>query len=307
MPTPAVVAVDLGGTRVKMGFVDGDGAVLEHDAFDTDSFDGPEALARAIGTEVDARRERYDLLGVGIGAPNGNHYRGTVEHPPNLPWPGVTPLAALLTAATGLPTRLDNDANAAALGEKRFGAAKVVQDFLYITLGTGLGSGIVSRGQLVRGHSGFAGEIGHVIVEADGRPCGCGRRGCLEQYASATGLAKTYRALVPEAPDDADALYVFQRAKAGDALALDAFEQTGRVLGLALANSVAYTSPEAIFLFGGLADAGETLFGPVRRHFEANLLTVYRGTVAILPSGLSSGDAALLGAASLVWHDRPAA
>lgn len=290
-----------------MGVVGGDGTILERDAFDTDSFDGPEALARAIGTEVDARRARYDLIGIGVGAPNGNHYRGTVEHPPNLPWPGVTPLAALLADATGLPARLDNDANAAALGEKRFGAAKDVEDFLYITLGTGLGSGVVSRGRLVRGHSGFAGEIGHVIVEPGGRPCGCGRRGCLEQYASATGLALTYRALEPDAPDDADARYVFHRAQAGDALALDTFEQTGRVLGLALANSVAYTSPEAIYLFGGLADAGETLFGPVRRHFEANLLAIYKGTVSVRPSGLSSGDAALLGAASLVWNDRPAA
>ncbi|MBE2186928.1 MAG: ROK family protein [Rhodothermales bacterium] len=304
MLPPVVAAVDLGGTRVKLGFVDGSGSVLDHDAFDTGAFDGPEALARGIGAEINARKDRFDLIGIGIGAPNGNHHRGTVEHPPNLPWPGVTPLASLFSDATGLPARLDNDANAAALGEKRFGAAQTVNDFLFVTLGTGVGSGIVVAGNLVRGYSGFAGEVGHVIVEPGGRLCGCGRRGCLEQYTSATGLVKTYRDAVPDAPDDADALYVFQQAQAGDAAARDTFETTGRILGLALANSVAYTSPEVVFLFGGLAEAGETLFEPIRRHFNANLLTIYQGTVAIRPSGLPSGDAALLGAASLVWHER---
>ncbi len=239
---------------------------------------------------------------LGVGAPNGNHRRGTVEHPPNLPWPGITPFADLLAEATGVPAVLDNDANAAALGEARFGAARGLSDFLFVTLGTGLGSGIVVDGALVRGHSGFAGELGHVIVEPGGRPCGCGRRGCLEQYCSATGLARTYRELNPAAPAAIDAHGVFTRAEAGEDAARAAFEAMGETLGRALANSVAYTSPEAIFLFGGVTAAGETLFGPVRRHLDQNLLTVYRGTVRVDASGLPGDDAALLGAASLAWQ-----
>jgi glucokinase len=294
--------VDVGGTGVKAGLVDRQGRV--HDRFDlvTDDYDDPRRLVEALAREVGARLGGRTLLGVGVGSPKGNFYRGTVEHPPNLPWPDVTPLAAWVSEATGAPCLLTNDANAAALGELHFGAARGLRDFLFITLGTGLGSGIVVAGALVYGHDGFAGELGHVIVEKGGRLCGCGRRGCLEQYASATGLARTYRALVPGAPEDADALYVFERAEAGEAAAVEAFERTAETLGLALANSVAYTGPEAIFLFGGLAAAGERLFAPVRRHFEANLLDVYRGKTALLPSGLPESDAAILGAASLIWQ-----
>ncbi|HYE95954.1 MAG TPA: ROK family protein [Rubricoccaceae bacterium] len=302
---PVVVGVDLGGTGVKAGLVDHAGHVLDRFTLKTADFDDPRRLVEHLASEIEDRVGDRSLVGVGVGAPNGNGYRGTVENPPNLPWRGVVPLAAWLGEATGVPSVLANDANAAALGEQHFGAARGMRDFLFITLGTGLGSGIVVAGELVCGHDGFAGELGHVIVEKNGRRCGCGRRGCLEQYASATGLVHTYRELAPGAPEEADARYVFERAEAGEAAAEEAFERTAETLGLALANSVAYTEPEAIFLFGGLAAAGERLFGPVRRHFEANLLMVYRGKTAILPSALPESDAAILGAASLLWKDQP--
>jgi glucokinase len=298
---PVVAGVDIGGTGVKAGLVDRRGHVRDRFTLVTDDYDGPRRLVEALAREIGARLDGRALLGVGVGSPNGNFYRGTVEHPPNLPWPDVTPLAAWVAEATGVPCALTNDAKAAALGEGLFGAARGLRDFLFITLGTGLGSGIVVAGALVYGHDGFAGELGHVVIERNGRLCGCGRRGCLEQYASATGLVRTYRERVPDAPEDADARYVFERAEAGEAAAAAAFEQTAETLALALANSVAYTEPKAIFLFGGLAAAGERLFAPVRRHFEASLLDVYRGKTAILPSGLPESDAAILGAASLIW------
>ena len=298
---PVVAGVDLGGTNVKGGLVDRSGRVTARFTLATADFDDPRRLAAALAHEVGVRLEDRSLLGIGIGAPNGNYYRGTVEHPPNLPWPGVTPLAAWIAEAAGVPCLLTNDANAAALGEGLFGAARGLRDYLFVTLGTGLGSGLVVNGALVYGHDGFAAELGHVVVERGGRLCGCGRRGCLEQYASATGLVRTYRELAPDAPADLDAHHVFQRAEAGEAAAEAAFERMAETLGLALANSVAYTEPAAIFLAGGVAAAGERLFEPVRRHFEANLFTLYRGKTAILPSGLPASDAAVLGAASLIW------
>lgn len=296
---PVYAGIDIGGTDVKGGFVDALGRVRERFAVRTGDHAGPEGLVAALAAHLRRADSGLDVRGVGVGAPNGNARRGTVEYPPNLPWPGVTPLADLLAEASGLPCVLDNDANAAALGEGVFGAARGIEDFLFITLGTGLGSGLVVKGALVRGHSGFAGEVGHVIVEAGGRLCGCGRRGCLERYCSATGLVLTYRELAPDAPEGVDARAVFERAEAGEAAAAEAFEQTGERLGLALANAVAYTSPAAIFLFGGLVAAGERLFAPTRRAFEANLLPIYRGTVTVRPSGLDD-DAGILGAASLV-------
>jgi glucokinase len=290
MPVPTVAAVDLGGTNTRVGLVSAEGEIVARTRLSTDATPAAQDLVIAIAGAIAALRAESgaEVVAAGVGAPNGNHRRGTVEHPPNLPWPGITPFADLLAGAAGVPAVLDNDANAAALGESRFGA--------------GLGSGIVTGGALVRGHSGFAGELGHVIVEPGGRPCGCGRQGCLEQYASATGLARTYRELAPDAPDDVEAHGVFERARRGEAAAQAAFKQMGATLGRALANSVAYTSPEAIFLFGGVTAAGETLLEPVRRHLNANLLNVYRGTVRVDRSGLPGDDAALLGAASLAWQ-----
>lgn len=298
------IGIDIGGTNIKVGLVDRTGAVLDQFTLKTAEYPTPRPLADDLSAQIEELAENYALLGIGIGAPNGNFYRGSIEHPPNLAWEGVTPFASWMAEATGVPCFLTNDANAAALGEMLFGAAKGMSDFLFITLGTGLGSGIVVGGKLVYGHDGTAGEIGHVIVEPGGRPCGCGRRGCLEQYASATGVVITYRELNPDASPDTTSRGISERAASGEQAALDAFEQTAKVLGLALANSVAYTQPEAIFLFGGLAAAGDLLFEPVRRHFEANLLNIYQGKTTILPSGLSESDAAILGAASLIWQQQ---
>lgn len=298
------IGIDIGGTNIKVGLVDRIGAVLDQFTLKTAEYPTPRPLADDLSARIEELAENYALLGIGIGAPNGNFYRGSIEHPPNLAWEGVTPFASWMAEATGVPCFLTNDANAAALGEMLFGAAKGMSDFLFITLGTGLGSGIVVGGKLVYGHDGTAGEIGHVIVEPGGRPCGCGRRGCLEQYASATGVVITYRELNPDASPDTTSRGISERAASGEQAALDAFEQTAKVLGLALANSVAYTQPEAIFLFGGLAAAGDLLFEPVRRHFEANLLNIYQGKTTILPSGLSESDAAILGAASLIWQQQ---
>lgn len=297
------VGIDIGGTSVKGGLVDREGTVSNRFTLKTADFDNPRSLVDELADRIFSNSDRSELLGIGIGAPNGNFYRGSIEHPPNLAWKGVTPFASWMAEATGVPCLLTNDANAATLGEMLFGAAKGMSDFLFITLGTGLGSGIVVGGELVYGHDGTAGEIGHVIVEPEGRPCGCGRRGCLEQYASATGFVLTYRELNPDAAPDITSREVSERAQAGEQAALEAFEQTARILGLTLANSVAYTQPEAIFLFGGLAAAGDLLFEPVRTHFEANLLNIYQGKTVILPSRLSESDAAILGAASLIWQN----
>jgi glucokinase len=252
------------------------------------------------------------LAGIGLGAPNGHFERGTIEDPPNLSW-GRVEVRAELGAMWGVPVAVTNDANAAALGEGLFGAARGMRDFLVITLGTGLGSGIVANGELIYGHSGFAGELGHTIVTHGGRPCGCGLRGCLETYVSATGLrrtvqerletcstASTLRALTT---DRLTARAVHEAAEAGDPIALEALAFTGTLLGRKLADAVAHTSPEAIFLFGGLANAGELLFAPVRAALEENLYPLYRGTVRVLPSGVAQGQAAILGAAALIWKE----
>ncbi len=300
---PGVAAgIDIGGTNTKVGLVDAGGKIHDQFVLKTAEYPEPRSLVHDLAARIRKTTEGHSLLGVGIGAPNGNFYRGTIENAPNLAWDGVIPFADWMAASTGVPCLLTNDANAAALGEMLFGAAKGMSDFLFITLGTGLGSGIVVGGELVYGHDGAAGEIGHVIVDAGGRLCGCGRRGCLEQYASATGLVLTYRELNSEAPPDITSRQVSERAQAGERAALEALEQAASVLGLALANSVAYTQPEAIFLFGGLAAAGEILFDPVRRHFDANLLNIYRGKTTIHPSSLDESDAAILGAASLIWQ-----
>ena len=299
---PVVAGIDIGGTTIKAGLVTREGMVRNRFSLATAAFSKPRRLVVALAEAIQERLGGHTLIGVGVGAPNGNVYKGTIEQPLNLPWPGVTPLAQWLAAETGVRCVLTNDANAAALGEMLFGAAQGMRHFLFITLGTGLGSGLVVDGKLVAGHRGFAGEIGHVIVEPDGRLCGCGRRGCLEQYASATGFEYTYQELSGEAWDGED---IMALAAEGNAVAQEAIDQTARVLGRALANSVAYIEPEAIFLFGGLASAGEQLLGPVREQFEAHLFPLYQGHVALRPSGLHAGDAALLGAASLIWTEQP--
>lgn len=314
-----VIGIDIGGTNTSFGFVDREGKIILKGFVKTTDFPDPKELVSKVAEKILqhlANRQlptvNYTLAGVGIGAPNGNFFHGTIENAPNLKWKGIVPLASYFSEKLKIPAVLTNDANAAALGEMYFGGAKGIKDFIFVTLGTGLGSGIVVNGQLVYGHDGFAGELGHTIIIQHGRPCGCGRKGCLEQYCSATGLIKTYLEILKS--EDKHALdgmdtgnisskMIFEKALNGDEAAFYAFNYTGELLGFALANSVAYTSPEAIFLFGGLVEAGEILFNPTILSFEKNLLHNYKGKVKILPSSLPENDAAILGAASLIWNE----
>lgn len=305
-----VAGIDIGGTNTTVGLVSKSGRVLAKDGLKTRHYpeigDFVSAVTQLVNQQVENLRHdlpELKLKGVGIGAPNANPHHGTIENAPNLSWHGIVPLARLVHEQVHVPCKLTNDAKAAALGEHQFGAAKGMKDFLVITLGTGLGSGIVANGSLIYGHDGFAGELGHVIVVPDGRLCGCGRHGCLETYVSATGLVRTYRELNPQASEDADARAIAELAQTGDAIAIESYRRTGEMLGFSLANSVAYTSPEAIFLFGGLIRAGELLFKPTRESFERNLLNNYKGHIHIHPSALHESDAAVLGAASIIWNE----
>ena len=305
-----VTGIDIGGTNTTIGLVSKAGRVLAKDGLKTRNYPEIGDFVIAANQVINQQLEnlRHDipelrLKGIGIGAPNANPFKGTIENAPNLSWRGIVPLAKLMSDSLNAHCKLTNDAKAAALGEQQFGAAKGMKDFLVITLGTGLGSGIIANGSLVYGHDGFAGELGHVIVVPGGRLCGCGRHGCLETYVSATGLVRTYRELNPEASLEMDARAIAELAQAGDAIAIEAYRQTGEMLGFSLANSVAYTSPEAIFLFGGLIRAGEILFKPTRESFEKNLLNNYKGHIHIHPSALHESDAAVLGAASIIWNE----
>ncbi len=252
------------------------------------------------------------LLGIGIGAPNANYYRGTIELAPNLTWKGIIPFASLLKEKINVPVVMTNDANAAAMGEMIFGAAKGMKNFIVLTLGTGLGSGIVINGEMVYGHTGFAGELGHSIVVPGGRQCGCGQRGCLETYASATGLVKTVLYLLSDrreesilreiAPSELTSKRIAEAAAERDKLALEAMDLTAEKLASGIVNAVVFSSPEAIFLFGGLAKAGEMLFEPVRKYVDLKIMPIFRGTVKILPSGIPENNAAVLGSAALIWN-----
>lgn len=298
--------IDIGGTNTVFGLVDEDGKLLQHASLPTKKFEEANDLVDIVSEKLkELLSQEQELIGIGIGAPNGNFYNGTIEFAPNLKWKGVVPLAKLFEKKNNCKVVVTNDANAAAMGELLFGSARGMKNFLFITLGTGVGSGIVVNGEMVYGHDGFAGEIGHVIMFPEGRICGCGRKGCLETYCSATGIVSTYKSLFPEKSfsqtENINAHVIYERARSGEKEAVHSFEYTGEILGWALANSVAYTSPEAIFLFGGLALAGDLLFNPVRKSFEKNLLAVYQNKIKILPSGLAENSAAILGAASLIW------
>lgn len=305
--------IDIGGTNTAVGIITRDGQCLFESSLRTAEYVEPGSFVEALWREMalNLGRDR-SLKGIGIGAPNGNYYKGTIEFAPNLRWKGIVPLAELVRRHANVPVILTNDANAAAIGEMIYGGAQGMRDFIVITLGTGLGSGIVANGQLLYGHDGFAGEIGHTIVDPEGRQCGCGRRGCLETYASASGIRRTVFELLATTTlpsslrsvpfDDITAASVAAAAGGGDPLACEAFEQTGRILGLKLADAVAHTSPEAIFLIGGLANAGELIFEPTRRHLESHLLNIFKNKVKLLPSTLG-GNAAVLGASALVWKE----
>jgi glucokinase len=310
------IGVDIGGTNTAIGVIDRLGKCLVESTISTNTFveasDFVHALRDAIENMLAGIRSEVHINGIGIGAPNGNYYNGTIEFAPNLRWQGIIRLVEMMNRYYSFPVVLTNDANAAAIGEMIYGGAKGMRDFIVITLGTGLGSGIVANGELVYGHDGFAGEIGHTIVDPHGRECGCGRRGCLETYASASGIRRTAFELLAESTmpsslracafNDVTSTKICDMAKQGDKLALEAFERTGKTLGLKLADAIAHTSPQAIFLFGGLANAGELIFEPTKRHMEANLLNIFKNKVQLLPSGIKE-NAAVLGASALVWKE----
>ena len=312
-----VIGIDIGGTNTKFGYVDREGNNLSSGSIPTDKYENLDDYMDYLHKELEKCKNEIDedikLAGIGIGAPNGNYYKGTIEYAPNLKWKGVVNLTDHFNKYCDVPVRLTNDANAAALGEMIYGGAKNMKDFIVITLGTGLGSGIVVNGDVVHGHDGFAGELGHTIVKPNGRRCGCGRRGCLETYVSATGIKRTVFKLFAATMEDSElrkysyneltAEMITKAAEKGDKLALEAFDNTGKVLGLKLADAVAHTSPEAIFLFGGLSKAGDFIFKPVQQYMEENLLEIYKNKVKILPSGLMDKNAAVMGASALIWKE----
>lgn len=309
-----VLGIDIGGTNTKFGLVNDQGVVLEKGSIRTNIHkeidDFIDALYAAVKPLLDKHLVGQNLVGIGVGVPNGNFYTGTVEYAPNLPWKGVIPFGELITNKFGVPCKITNDANAAAQGEMLFGAAKGMKDFIMMTLGTGVGSGIVANGSLIYGHDGFAGELGHTIVKPGGRKhWSTGSEGSLESYASATGIAitaKKMRAEFPESmlnnyPEDAiNSKTVFECASQGDAIAIEVFRYTGQKLGEALANFVMFSSPEAILLFGGVIRAGDFILNPAKLHMERNLLPIFRNKVKIIFSGLDESDAAILGASALI-------
>ena len=312
---PYAVGIDIGGTNTVMGIVDTRGKVVTSSSIKTGQYieieDYIDAVSASLRVLMAGVGGPHMIAGIGIGAPNANYYTGNIEHAANLPWKGIVPLAELLFEKFGIPVAVTNDANAAAIGEMTYGVARGMRDFIMITLGTGVGSGIVVVGRLVYGHDGFAGELGHVKVQKGGRLCGCGNRGCLETYCSATGVARTAREFLTErdTPSSLRSLDiesitskdVFDAAMNGDDLAREIFDYTGRIMGEAFADFVAFSAPEAIVLFGGLAHAGELLRAPIVEAMEANLLTCWKGKVKVLFSELKAADAAVLGASALAW------
>jgi glucokinase len=308
-----IAGIDIGGTNTKFGLINTQGRLIFKSYIDTKSETSAETFFSRLANELEKilEKEAVNLIGIGIGAPNANYYTSTIENPPNLPW-GYVNVKKMLSNYFNVPIIVTNDANAAAIGEMQFGAAKGMRDFIVITLGTGLGSGIVSNGQLIYGHDGMAGEIGHTIVFLGGRKCGCGREGCLETYVSATGLCKTTIEYLNSFTDISElrkydnktltAKIIYDAAKKGDSIALRAFDFTCRILGLKLADTVAYTSPEAIIITGGMAAAGNLLFEPTKKYMEEYLLFTYKNKVKLLPSKLDSNDSAILGAAALILN-----
>ncbi|HUQ65799.1 MAG TPA: ROK family protein [Flavitalea sp.] len=311
------IGIDIGGTGTKFGIVDRNGNILFSSEISSRNHAQVEGfideLHQALFELIESAGGPGRIKGIGVGAPNGNFYSGTVEYAPNLPWKGIIPFAKMLEEKFRLPVVLTNDANAAAIGEMMYGAAKGMKDFITITLGTGVGSGIVANGKLIYGHDGFAGELGHTIIIPNGRLHeGTGKFGSLESYASATGvrltalemLSKTKeKSLLSDVPaKKIDSKKVYDAAIQGDVLAKEVFEFTGQILGLALANFVMFSSPEAIILFGGLTKSGDLILKPTRESMEANLLKVFQNKVKILVSHLKEADAAILGASALVWE-----
>lgn len=309
------LGIDIGGTNTKFGLVNHRGQILTKGSLPTDQYSTPEAFVDALHEQIQPLIDEHcegGIEGIGVGAPNANYYRGTIELAPNLPWRGIINFADLMTAKFNSPCKMTNDANAAALGEMMYGAARGMKDFIMITLGTGVGSGIVSGGNLIYGHDGFAGELGHTIVKPGGRKhWSTGSEGSLEAYASATGIAITAKKMRAEFPDSMLNQYpeeainsktVHECALKEDPVAVEVFRYTGQKLGEALANFVMFSSPEAILLFGGVIKAGDFILKPAKLHMERNLLPIFRNKVRLVFSELDEADAAILGASALVWE-----
>lgn len=311
-----VIGLDLGGTNSVFGVVDSKGEIITTTSIKTQAYP---SVDQYVMESVKAVKQIAEQVGgmekiraMGIGAPCGNYYKGTIEHAANLVWAkGIVPLANMFVNELGIPVVVTNDAKAAAMGEMKYGVAVGMNNFVELTLGTGVGSGIVANGQLIYGFDGFAGELGHMIVEPDGRPCGCGRKGCLETYCSATGVVRTAIAMLEEsseatslrdiATDKLTSYEVYKAAMAGDTMAQEVFKQTGRRIGIACANIATFLSPEAFIFFGGLAQAGELLLRPIEKAYNENVLSLYKGKARFLMSGLDGAKAAILGASAIAW------
>ncbi len=314
---PYVIGLDLGGTNSVFGIVDARGNIVATTAIKTQAYpdfdDYVKASTEALMPIIDTVGGIEKIKALGIGAPNGNYYNGTIEYAANLKWQGVVPIAKKFEEALGVPVIVTNDANAAAVGEFTYGVARGMKNFVMITLGTGVGSGIYINGQLVLGCDGLAGELGHLTVIPNGRTCGCGRRGCLETYCSATGVARTAReyldtretpSILRDIPaEDITSFEVYKAAVAGDELAKEIFEVTGSMLGEACANFALFCSPEAFIFMGGLTKAGDLLMKPLQKAYDEHVLSVYKGKAKLLFSGLKDSETAVLGASALGWDN----
>ncbi|HEX2968004.1 MAG TPA: ROK family protein [Bacteroidales bacterium] len=311
-----VAGVDIGGTNTVFGLVDNAGNIFAESCMKTTDYPDINDFITALTKGIrDLAKDKPDLklVAIGIGAPDANYHRGTIELATNLAWKGIVPFVKLMKTKNDIPVTITNDANAAALGEMLFGAAKGMKDFIVLTLGTGTGSGIVINGEIVNGHTGFAGELGHVVVVPNGRDCGCGKKGCYETYASATGIVRTAVEIMSNSREESslrDIPYsgltskmIYEAASKKDPVAVKAMEYTAEILAFGIMNMIVFSSPEAVFLFGGLANAGEMLLAPVRKYVDENVMPTFRGTCKILPSGVPENNAAVLGAAALAWNE----
>jgi len=306
--------VDIGGTNTKVGAVNNKGEIISKSNFKTQIFNSEIDFINVLSGHIKNLKKNinkeYKLKGIGIGAPNGNYYTGTIENAPNLRWGSKVPIVKFLKEKFKVPIKLTNDANAAAMGEMLYGKAKGMKNFIMITLGTGLGSGFVVNGKLMLGHDGFAGELGHIIAIPDGRLCGCGRKGCLETYVSATGIKATVfemlnvlntKSILKDYKyEQINSKIIYQAAKQGDKIALNSFDFTAKILGENLADIIAVFSPEAIFFFGGLAEAGDLLINATKRYMEKNLMPIFKNKVKLEQSGLILRNAAIIGASALI-------
>ena len=318
MENPYVIGLDMGGTNSVFGIVDQRGTIKAQTAIKTQAYpdfkDYVKASVEALQPALDVIGGIQNVKGMGIGAPNGNFYTGNIEYAANLVWPGIVPVAKMFEDALGIPCRVTNDANAAAMGEMTYGVARGMKNFIMITLGTGVGSGIVVDGKIVYGSDGFAGELGHFVVDHTpaGRKCGCGRSGCLETYCSATGVARTAREFLEKNacdsllrsldPANITSYDVFKAAEQGDKIALEIFDFTGKMLGTACADFTTFNTPEAFVFFGGLTKAGDYLMKPLKEAYDANVLNIFQGNAKLLISSLNGSEAAVLGASALGWE-----